>query len=127
MTAGTPGAVTATPPDVAQHIDRDRLCITLTLNPADVLTMLARALRRTGTVRTFLALGTVESLHAGQLAALLSEPTIRDALTVTLDEASALDLAVALDEATIARSCDRCRSRYAVAEGLCSVCQPEVE
>ena len=127
LTAGTPQAVTATPPTVEQHIDKDTLCITLDISSGDVLVLLSRALRRCGLMHTFAHLGHAEHRLASQIDALMSEPTIRDALTVTLDEATALDLAVALDDATIAHSCDRCQSRYATADGLCNVCQPEVE
>ncbi len=126
MTAGTVGAVTATTPAVEQHIDGDTLTIAVDFTSPDVLVFLARALRRCGHMRTFATLGTAEGLLGAQLRSLMAEPTVRDALTVTLDEASALDLACALDDATIAHACDRCQARYAVAEGLCAVCQPQV-
>lgn len=127
MTAGTLGAHTAVTPGVAQHIDGEHLWVTLDLaGQPDVLVMLARALRRTGTMTRFLALGTVESLLAEQLDAITREPLVRDALTLTLDEDQALRLSADLDDASVAHVCDRCRRRYAVADGLCTVCQPQV-
>jgi hypothetical protein len=126
LTAGTPAACTATLPAVTQHITDDRLTVTLDLSgQPDLLVMLARALRRTGAMRTFLALGTHENLLGRQLAAILGEPTVRDALVLTLDEPQAVALAEALDDASIAHDCDRCGWRYAVADGLCGPCQPQ--
>jgi hypothetical protein len=126
-TAGTPGAHTATTPAVEQHIDGDTLLVTLDLTgQPDLLVLLARALRRTGTMTRFLALGTVDALLAEQLDAITREPLVRDALTITLDETQTVTLAAALDDATIADVCERCRARYAVADGLCTVCQPQV-
>jgi hypothetical protein len=126
-TAGTPGAHTAVTPTVEQHINGDQLYVTLDLTgQPDLLVMLARALRRTGTMHAFAGLGTSESRLGGQLAAIQAEPTVRDALTLTLDETQTVTLAAALDDATVADVCERCRSRYAVADGLCTVCQPQV-
>lgn len=125
LTAGTPGAVTAVLPTVAQHIDGDRLTVTLDLSDQDILVLLARALRRVGLMRTFATLGTAEGLVGQQLKALRSEPAVRDALTITLDEARAVDLSTALEEATLARLCDFCHDRYAVADDLCDRCLPE--
>ena len=127
MTAGTAGAVTTAFPAVEQHIDGERFTVTVDFTSPDVLTLLARALRRVGLMRTFATLGTAEGLLAEQLRALLSEPSIRDALTVTLSPEAAEDFGRAVDEATLASPCDRCGWRYATAEGLCNVCHPEVE
>lgn len=126
MTAGTVAACTATMPAVEQHVTDDRLTVTLDLSgQPDLLVMLSRALRRCGLMHTFANLGHAEHRLASQLDAITCEPTVRDALTLTLDEPHAIDLAAALDDASIASHCTRCTWRYAVADGLCGPCQPQ--
>lgn len=127
MTAGTLAAHTAMTPGVSQEIDGEHLWVTLNLTGnVDMLVRLARALRRTGTMRRFQSLGTVSSLTAPQLRSLLSEPDVRDALTLTLDPTQAEDMRDALDAATVADVCERCRRNYAVSQGMCAACQPQV-
>lgn len=125
LTAGTPGAVTAVLPVVAQHIDAERLTVTLDLSDQDILVQLSKALKRVGLMHTFARLDMVDGRLGAQLKALRSEPAVRDALTITLSEDDAVELSTALAKASTAPMCDRCRDRYAVADGLCDRCLPE--
>jgi hypothetical protein len=126
LTAGTPAACTATLPAVTQHITDDRLTVTLDLSgQPDLLVMLSRALRRCGLMHTFASLGHAERRLGLQLDAIMREPSVCDALTLTFDEPHAIDLAAKLDDASVARHCTRCGWRYAVADGLCGPCQPQ--
>jgi hypothetical protein len=126
MIPGTPGAVTADIPDVTQHIDAEVYTVTVGFAQPDVLVGLARALRRRGLMRTFAGLGVTEGRLGRQLAALLSEPSVRDALTVTLSPDAAEDFGRAVDDATLQPAvCEDCRYYYAVARGLCPACTPE--
>lgn len=131
-----PGMVNATRPTAEQVVDGEHQAVLIDLAPVatSLLTDLGRALhasRATWRLRALGILDPTETAYTRQLAALLADPAVMEALQVLISAADADHLAEDLDVASVARdnclrdTClnletdgDLCEDHRQLAEGL---------
>lgn len=93
---GTADTATAAPPAIDRTVEHDSAFVTINISSPDVLTMLARAITRDEDLSrafAYLGLSPFGPRRLAALETLLGSPAVRDALTVTLTQGDAQDLA----------------------------------